>query len=524
MTNERLVFTRKSSGLVKGLSAFDVFLLVVSAPAGSGILYYAVSTASTYPGGNVGVSFLLGMVLIFPVIFLAAVTSSMVPRSGSLYVLISRVISPAVGFLSAALFFFGYTLSIGVVAFVVVQVVGGILVNAGSASGASGLVSVGESLQSPGVATVGGIALVALTWLIVRQGVRVFRQTMRTLFGVTVVAALMTIVWFLIVGAAGDAAARFDATWGKGVYSGVMAEAAARDWAPPAFSWEATLGLLLVVLFSYGGLELVSYAGGEIAQKKGRAIRGYLLGWLVLAVTYTTIAFSVSGAFGDFLGSYDFMVQNHPEALEALMPVVSPSVPFYVSSIIPSQWIGIVVAVGLVLWLVTTMIPYFFAPSRLVFALAMDRAVPPSFADVHPRTNAPTKASLLTFAYAVLGVVLQRLGVGAVLGTIAFCAFFVYWLYGLAAALVPFTRPELFETCPVQRRIGGVPVVSLVGILSFAVGWFVIFVAAGQLTSDVSILLTILMTAAIWVYVWQLRRNKQLDVDVRAIYGELPPD
>lgn len=524
MQDERLVFTRKSSGLVKGLSAFDVFLLVISAPAGSGILYYSVSTASSYPGGNVGVSFLLGMLLIFPIIFLAAATSSMVPRSGSLYVLISRVINPAVGFLAAALFFFGYTLSIGVVAFIVVQVFGGILVNAGSAAGASALVDFGQRLQEPLVAAVGGVVLVALTWFVVARGVRVFRQTMRILFGVTVAAALATVGWFLTLASSGDAANRFDGTWGEGVYSSVMSEAAAQGWSAPGFSWESTLGLLLVVLFSYAGLELVSYASGEIAQRKGKAFRGYLAGWIVLALTYSIIAFSVTLAFGDFLGSYDYLFQNHPEALEALMPAISPSIPFYVASVVPSQWLGIALAVGLTLWLVTTMIPYFFAPSRLIFALAMDRAVPTGLAEVHPKTNVPTKASALTFAFALLGVLLNLMQVATVLGTIIFCATFVYWLYGLSAALVPFTRPDLFANCAVQTRIAGFPLVSLVGILSVGVGWFVIFIAVGQLTPDIAILLTLLMTAALCLYVWQLRRNKAQGVDVGAIYGELPPE
>ena len=44
---EDLVFTRKSSGLVKGLSGFDVFLLVISAPAGSGLYRSQIVTQAS---------------------------------------------------------------------------------------------------------------------------------------------------------------------------------------------------------------------------------------------------------------------------------------------------------------------------------------------------------------------------------------------------------------------------------------------------------------------------------------------
>jgi len=191
-----LVFTRKTSGLVKGLSWKDIFILVVSAPAGSGILYYSVSTASSYPGGNVGVSFLIGMALFLPVIFLAALGSYMIPRSSSLYVLVSRAVNPAMGFLSSALFFVGYTLSIGVVAYVVTRLFGGILANFGVITDSVFFQDFGALLQTPIWSTVGGCFLVILTWLIVLRGVVVFRNIMRILFYVTMLAIIIAIIMF----------------------------------------------------------------------------------------------------------------------------------------------------------------------------------------------------------------------------------------------------------------------------------------------------------------------------------------
>lgn len=520
---EPIVFTRKASGLVKGLTWWDVFILVIAAPAGSGILYYSVSTASAYPGGNVAVAFLIGMVLVFPVVFIAAAAAGMVPRSGSLYVLVSRVVNPGVGFVAAGLFFVGYTLSIGVVAFIVTQVIGGILINGAIAGGMEGLQRFGEMLQVPRNAAFGGVVLVVGTWLLVLGGIQVFRRAMRWLFGITAVAVVVTIVYFFLVPTLGGAPALFDSVWGAGTYEGVLNLAAQEGWRQPAFSWEATFGLLLVVLFSYGGLELISYASGEVAHVARKPFVGYLSGWTTLAGVYVLIALSVMVAFGGFLGAYDHLFQNNPEALGELMPAVSPSVPFYIASVISNPVIGIVLGLGLTLWLVTTMVPYFFAPSRLIFALAMDRAIPPSLADVSERTGAPTKASHLTLVFALAGVFLNWAGVTVVLGTILFCALFVYWLYGLSALLVPFRRPDIYEASPIQGEFAGFPVLSWVGLFAFGVGWFVIFVAIGQLSNQVFIALAVLLVCVLLVYGLRLKVNQREGVDLDRIYDQLPP-
>jgi basic amino acid/polyamine antiporter, APA family len=521
---EGLVFSRKSSGLVKGLNWWDVFIIVISAPAGSGILYYSVSTRSAFPGGSVWLSFLIGMFLMFPIAYIAAISSAMIPRSGSLYVLISRVISPATGFLAAALFFVGYTLSIGVVAFIVTQVIGGILVQAARAAGASGLQRFGEILQVPVWSAAGGAVLVFLTWMLVLRGIKAFRATMRFLFFVTVGAALVTIVYFFLVPSLGGAESLFNRVWGTEVYQRIMTLAETKGWTAPAFSWTGTFDLLLVVLFSYGGLELISYAGGEVSQSKGNLVAGYLIGWVCLAFIYTVLAFSVTYAFGHFLDAYDFLFQKHSEDLGTIMPAISPSVPFYIASVVSNPWFAALISLGLSLWFVNTMVPYFFSPSRLIFALAMDRAIPPSMADVNEKNGAPTNASHLTLVFALAGVLLNLLGVGIVLGTILFCALFVYWLYGLSAALLPFVRSDIYKESPVQSSFVGIPTLTWVGLLCFGIGWFVIFVAVRQLTADVSVFLSILMSVALGVYVRQLLVNQRQGVDISRIYNQLPPE
>ena len=517
---DSLVFTRKTSGLVKGLSWKDIFILVVSTPAGSGILYYSVSTASSYPGGNVGVSFLIGMALFLPVIFLAALSSYMIPRSGSLYVLVSRSVNPALGFLASALFFIGYTLCIGMIAFVVTRLLGGIFANFGVITHLVFFQDVGALLQTPIWSTVGGCFLVILTWLIVLRGVVLFRNIMRILFYITMLAIIIAIVLFAFT-APSSAAASFNGIWGEGAFENIMNLAAQHGWSRSLFSWQSTFGLLLVVMFSYGGLELISYASGETTRQQKKNVRAYVVAGLVLGLLYSAIAFSVSHAYGDFIEAYDYAFNHCNAELSGIMIPIAPSIPFYVSSLISNPWIGLILSICISLWLITTMIPYFFAPSRIIFALSMDRVLPESFADVSAKTGAPTKASHITLVLGILGVLFTLFDVGTVLGTILFCALFVYWLYGLGAITIPYNNPDIYEQCPIKKTFFKVPVITWVGGLVFAIGWFSIIVSVQQMTVDVIVTLCILMgLLALYFYKSQSKMQKKS----KEIFSQLPPE
>lgn len=99
MGEETVVFARRASGLVRELSWWDVLLFTLAGPAASGMTYYTVKVPGLYPGGNIVLAFLVGLIIwIFPVIVLAIFASSF-PRSGSLYVVISRVLHPLFGFI-----------------------------------------------------------------------------------------------------------------------------------------------------------------------------------------------------------------------------------------------------------------------------------------------------------------------------------------------------------------------------------------------------------------------------------------
>ena len=105
--------------------------------------------------------------------------------------------------------------------------------------------------------------------------------------------------------------------------------------------------------------------------------------------------------------------------------------------------------------------------TRNLFAWSVDRVLPERVTKVDRRFHAPWVATLIIVAAAeillalyVFTSVFDKVSNYIVLFSIAF------WMASFAAILLPYRRPEIFAAAPdyVQRRIGNVPVITLLGV------------------------------------------------------------
>ncbi len=523
MNEKGVVFARESSGLRRELSWFDVFLFVVATPAASGITYYSVSTASEYPGASMPLGFAIGLLMFLPICALLAMTSAAMPRSGGVYVCVSRILDPTVGFLGGWLFFVGNSLLIGILGYVVMGIMGGIMESSGLASGLSGLSAFGQKLQTPTGQTIAGILWVAFFWLVTLLGIRWIRNVMRVVFAIPLISTLIIICYFLFVGPNGVEGA-FNKTWGDGVFQAVLNTAQSNGWATPSFSWSATVSALLVVIWAYVAFECINYAGGEVKTPNTSMVRGFIWGCLGVGLLYIIVAFAVYYPFKQFIGAYDFLYDNHQDALRTIMPAIKPSVPFYAASIIGNVWFGMIIAAAVAFWYVNTMPPVFLANSRLMFAMAMDRALPDKIANVHRKTNAPTWAAHLTGVFGLLGVFLQAQSVGVVLGIASASALFIFWAFGLSGMLLPYLRPEIYERSALKYKILGVPLIVILGLITFAEGWFFVLFCSTEFTRPIMLVLILTMVVGMIGYLYQQSRNRKQGIDVSQIYSQIPPE
>lgn len=519
----QMVFARQASGLVRQFSTLDVFLWVTTAVA-SGLMFLPVSTTLAYPGVNFALAFLIGAVIFSVMAVLVAMMTAAMPRAGGLYVVVSRVVNPQIAYMGAIFLCVGWGLAIGFLAFIAVGFVGASLSVIGTSQDVTFLQDVGSNLAGRTGQTWGAVVLVAFWWLVVLLNISWAKRAMRFLtLGALLGTAVALIVFLFHTG--GSTASAFNSTWGDGAYQNLLAAADKAGFQEAAFSFSQTIKSLLVVAGAYAGLEAISYAGGEIKAPRRAAMRGWLWGYALSAFVFIAISWAVFHSYGRFISAYEFLGSNDPDAISSILHTnVQPSVPFYAASLIGNAWVGAFLILLLTFWLLHTMLPFFVGSTRAIFAMAMDQALPKQAANIGARTSSPTVATHLMLILSLLGVLAIRNGILYALGIILFCVFFQWPFYGIAAMTLPYSRKDLYELAPVQRRFMGVPVLSIVGAGVFVLALFLLLQAISGMSTSAIMLILAIAGAALIINLWQRSRLESRGLDANLTYAQLPPE
>ncbi|MCR4433023.1 MAG: APC family permease [bacterium] len=531
MGEETVVFARRASGLVRELSWWDVLLFTLAGPAASGMTYYTVKVPGLYPGGNIVLAFLVGLIIwIFPVIVLAIFASSF-PRSGSLYVVISRVLHPLFGFIPNWTYVLGggAALAVGFLNYLGLIPIASSLQVAGQITKHASLVAIGESLADPWIRLWIALGLTVIIWFLELLGLSRLKWVLRVLIYLPLIVTAIAIIAFFV----GSGTQAFDSVYGAGMYDKVNSLANDLDIAGSMMSpGEALQGMLLSVLWAYTAAEAVSFVGSEVKTPRKSFLRGMLIGIVAVGLLYILNAWAVQVAFsGDFIRNYSWLYYNQTDQLQSLLGVTpaAPSIPFYASLIMGSSTFAIIFGIGYFLWYLNTSMIIWMAGVRGIFAMAFDRLLPTKLTEVN-RKGAPTWANHLIGIFALLGVFIG-LGdsLGAALSSVMLaiedftCMFFI-WPLGLAAMFLPFTRPDLFEKSTFQYKIFGFPWVSVLGAITFGVGFWIMLTVGLELTniwSQIGVALFILVGLIFVAYMY--RRNRKEGIDPTKIFTEIPP-
>ena len=174
-----------------------------------------------------------------------------------------------------------------------------------------------------------------------------------------------------------------------------------------------------------------------------------------------------------------------------------------------------------------------FAPIRNVFAWAFDRLIPTAFADIKTRYRAPLWAIVAVIAAAELFLWLGIYSPAyseAILYTIA--SWFIAWIIlGVAGIVFPYRRRELFEASPpaVQRRIAGIPVISILGCATLAVSIFTewavaqpFFTGGASPLQYVTVAAMVVVPIVIYVIAHFYHQSKGIPLSLQ--FSQVPPE
>ncbi len=499
-----IVFTRKASGMVRELSMLDVMAFLMAMVFGAGILLFSPQGAVIFPGSSIPLAYLVIGIVMLPFVITIGYMMTALPRTGGLYVMIARSLHPTIGYMAGWLFFVAMGLIAGLICFVAFTV------------GEAAFARIG--IIVPHMATLWiSVALIFIFWGINMLGMRVVRNVTRVIVIIPLAVLLGLAIYMLILGSQGGIAT-YDSIYGAGAMASIRAAAESAGWGFPAFSMTATIAAFSAVIFAYGGAEAIAALSGEMRANFRTIFWGLTGGFLVIIVLYLLTSNAAFSAFGENVAAYTFLANNDPEALGAIVPVINPSVPYFMLSVIKSNGLAFALGIAIMLWPLNSGLMLFSVASRLMFSFSFDRDIPEVFSRVN-RRGAPTWSAHLTLIFAIIGLLFIFYGVGSFLGITNMCLFQLYWLFGLAVMALPFVRPDIAERAPCGKWV----IVGL-GFYTFIMGWFFTGLAAKTLDVNMVFAFIAILAVGFAFYVYQQNINRKKGIDISEIYRQIPPE
>ncbi|MEC7807947.1 MAG: APC family permease [Gemmatimonadota bacterium] len=428
-----------------------------------------------------------------------AILASSMPRAGGSYIYASRGLNPYLGFVASFSQWFGVSVAIGVVSYVLIPFLRDIV-------SAMGIDALAMALDT-------GVVRVSLALVFLWSSVGINLLGLRGYERILVPMMFVMFVFGSIVIVTGFLFDHGDFAAGLAVREGLSV--------PPEparpFSWASFLAASALLFSSFIGFDSIAQAGGE-AKNPGRS--------LPLAIGIAVV--SVGTFYLLFTAAVYHTVPWSFVAEKALtQDLTAPGLLGYVLS---PGWTILIVA-GAAVALINDLPAMLLSVSRLVFAWAEDGVFPKSVARIHQTRHTPHIALVLSGLMASLSIFGSHFAGDFFLGVdILVTSMLLNFIVMCAAVLaLPHRNPRIAKDVTVLRsRRLQIPV-AVAGIM--LLGTFLVVHLWKDMTADVSAwylhstpLWVVVMALATCIYVWELRKLKRDGVDTVALFQTLPPE
>jgi amino acid transporter len=459
------VFSRKASGLVRVGSSLDVFIFNVGlVSVGIAIAYNQFYGPSLYPGAQPWIATLLaaaGMIFVAAAFYCWSVVF---PRSGGVYVFLSRTINPGVAFVMSVVETIILLYYAALAAGLIVQVgLSSFFGAVGTVSRNPTLISWGATVARPaGVFWIGTLIIVVAGLLLI-SGTRRYFTVQRVLF-VIAVAGLAVIAIVMIFGSRSSFQSNLTSL--TGLDSGKVVSSAAKGGfatAPTSFS-ESARFLIWPLLPLLGAVQSVGI-GGEVKKVRRSQLFGMLGAVVATGLVIALFAVLADKDFGHaFQGAvaYNALTGSGPTTTTAPWFAVLAGILGH--NVILSAVILATFAAWIWFWIPAEMA----YTTRSMIAWSFDRVAPDKLGFVSETTHTPVVAIGISTGGAVVFMWLIAYKAVAFLTFIE--VLLVIWGAVMVAAVVfPLIRRSLYESSPARNfKIFGVPVMPLSGGIAAA--------------------------------------------------------
>jgi len=489
---------------------------------------YIVFGPYLYPGVNMAETVLLALPLVFIISLTFMFFAVAMPRSGGDYVWVSRSIHPAISFME------NFLLVAIMLSFL--GPVGGWLLNPGISGIMTswGMLTHNSALltQASSVVTQTNTFIAALVVSLVAIGMNFAgtRNVWRFQWVTFILVIIGVVAFIAAMFATGHDAfvSNFNANSGMN-YNSIVSAATSAGYNTGFLTSALFLGSVYAFLNFYG-FQWSAYVGGEV-KNVGRSQVLAILGSVLLfgALAYLSYAASYAVAGAPFVHAAAYLSQAGNAAwTAAMLPYSNYMINFATSS----PWVATLVSlaiIGSVFGSVTTVV---IMAARCLFAWSFDRIIPSAFSSVDQRFHVPRNAFILVLVIAILYITLSVYTTVLTLLSYAILGMWVSTaIIGIAAAVFPYRRKDIFEKAPslVQRKIGGLPLMTLFGAITAVVGVFVALSSVvpeytgAAVNSYYVVAIVVTMVVGLAIYGFAYWHNRRVGIDMGVGFREIPP-
>jgi APA family basic amino acid/polyamine antiporter len=524
-------FIRKASGLARQVSVMDALAMSLS---GMGLLYVYNVTAlipAFYPSANPIASGLVGLIVVTPFALMMSLMAIAMPRTGGDYVWVSRIVNPSLGFISNFTLTILTVAIIGTVAPQAIQWnVAQIFYDFGRIYSNQGYLDMATFLQGQDAAFWASFLLVVLAGVIATTGVKVATAVVRywtiisfVIGGIFVITILVTGQSVFISNFNALSGANYDAIVNAGQQAG------AYHGIPNALS-TATLYAGFLGLIGYFGFFYPSYFAGEVKDVRKSQFIGQIGSTLIFAAFTTIIIATMYLGMGpDFAAAMATLWANgSPQYPYIGAPLTSGLAMFWTQNPVLIALFSLSYAINIEVMNISIL----FTFARNLFAWSFDRVTPTKLADVNSRTHTPLNATIAMTLIAIFFVYVAEYQFGIVAATYSYGTagiMLVFAVISLSAIIYPFNRKDIFEIShPVAKtRIAGLPVISLIGVLSFIESLAAVYALLQPALLNLAniivegIIPTWIAGIVVYAVSWSIRRRQGIDLGLAM--REVPP-
>ncbi len=425
-----------------------------------------------------------------------AILATAMPRAGGSYLYASRSLNPYLGFVASFSQWFGLSIVIGVIAYVIVPFFRDFFF-------ALGWQELAAQLEVGWIRVVVSLGILwAFVWVNIR-GVKLYEKTLIPLMVLMFGLGALVIV----------SALNFDHI----DFANALLEKEGKSIPvlESNFDWSVFLTASALLFSSFIGFDSIAQAGGEAKNPTKNLPKAIGLAISGVGLFYMLFSFAVYHAV-----PWEFV------AVESLTKDLTAA--GLLSYVLPS-WLGILILFGAAIALLNDLPAMILSVSRLIFSWAEDGIFPGKFSSIHPTHFTPHFAILLSGCMATLGILGSHFAGDFFLGIdIMVTSMMVNFLMICISLLVlPKRNPELaLKITLFKSRLAQVTIASL-GIISLT--GFLIIHTIKDLNAEVeawyfhsSPVWLIVMTGASIFFLFRWNRLQKKGINTQERFSKLP--